>query len=141
LSSIALKASLQRTSKREALARLGWVSICVFIVYESLGEWSFYQPGIWAPTLVVIHDVIENVLVYIAFGALAVLSIRDSRPRHWARQALKVSLLALMFSGVNEAFQLYTVDRIASLTDIVSAVIGAFIGGAAASSFSPSGGA
>jgi VanZ family protein len=122
------------------LARLGWVSICVFIVYESLGEWSFYQPGIWAPTLVVIRDVIENVLVYIAFGALAVLSMADARHRHWARRALKVSLLALLFSSVNEVLQLYTIDRIASLTDIVSAVIGAFVGGAAASSLSTSGG-
>ena len=128
-----------RKTYRYTLARLAWVSICLFIVYESLGEWSFYQPGIWAPTLVVIHDVIDNVLVYIAFGALAVLSTEDSRHRHWARRAWKVSLLALLFSGVNEALQLYTVDRIGSLTDIVSAVIGAFVGGAAASSFSTSG--
>ena len=124
------------------LARLGWVSICLFIVYESLGKWSFYQPGIWAPTLVVVHDVIENVLVYIAFGALAVLSMQSPRRRHWTRRASKVSLLALLFSGVNEALQLYTVDRIGSLTDVVSAVIGAFIGGAAAAGLSaPDGGA
>jgi len=114
--------------------------LCAFIVYESLGDWSFSQPGIWAPTLVVIHDVIENVVVYVAFGALAVLSVRNPDHRHWARRALRASLLALLFSGVNEALQLYTVDRIASLTDIVSAVIGAFTGGAAASSFSTSGG-
>lgn len=129
-----------RKTSRHTLARFGWVAVCVFIVYESLGEWSFYQPGIWAPTLVVIHDVIENVVVYVAFGALAVLSMRNPGHRHWARQGLKVSLLALLFSGVNEAFQLYTVDRIASLTDIVSAGIGAFIGAVVASSLSASGG-
>jgi VanZ family protein len=112
----------------------------VFIIYESLGEWSFYQPGIWAPTLVVIHDVIENVVVYVAFGALAELSMPPHRHKNRARRALKISLLALLFSGVIEASQLYTVDRIASLTDIVSAVIGAFIGGVVASSVSASGG-
>jgi len=129
-----------RKTYRYTLARLGWVSTCLFIVYESLGEWSFYQPGIWAPTLVVIHDVVANILVYIAFGALAVLSLENARHKHWARRALRISLLALLFSSVNEALQLYTVDRIASLTDIVSAVIGAFIGGAVASSFSTLGG-
>jgi VanZ family protein len=115
------------------LARLGWVSLCVFIVYQSVGKWSLSQPGIWAPTLVVVEDVIENVVVYVAFGALAVLSLRNPDGRPWTRRALKVSLLALLFSGVNEALQLYTVDRVASLTDILSATVGAAIGGVAVS--------
>jgi len=114
------------------LARLGWLLTCALIVYKSLGEWQFYRPGIWAPTLVVPADVAGNTFVYIIFGGLATLSASDTRPRHWVRRALKVSLIAVLFSATNEALQLYTIDRVASLTDIVSAAIGAFAGGAIA---------
>jgi VanZ family protein len=100
-------------------------------VYGSLGTFSPYEPGIWQPTLISIHDVAENVLVYVPFGALGVLSSLDVKRRHWLRRALKLTVLALLFSGINEALQLYTTDRVASLTDIASAAIGAF-GGAAA---------
>ena len=55
--------------------------------------------------------------------------MRGGYTRHWLRLVGRVVLLALLFSAANEALQLYTVDRVASLIDIVSAVIGAFIGG------------
>ena len=116
--------------------RFAWAALCAFIVYGSLGEWSFYQPGIWAPTLVVARDVAINVFLYVVFGVLGFLSMHAGYRRHWLRLVGRIVLLALLFSGVNEAFQLYTVDRIASVTDIVSAVIGAFIGGAATAMFS-----
>lgn len=60
-----------------------------------------------------------------------VLSLRDGYRRHWLRLVARVMLLAVLFSASNEAFQLYTIDRVASLTDILSAAIGA-LGGAAA---------
>jgi VanZ family protein len=112
-------------------ARLAWAALCAFIVYGSLGEWGFDQPGIWAPTLIVPRDVAINILLYVAFGVLGWLSMRGGYRGHGLRLAGRVVLLALLFSASNEAFQLYTVDRIASLTDIVSAVIGAFLGGVA----------
>ena len=112
--------------------RLGWAALCAFIVYGSLGEWGFYQPGIWAPTLIVPRDVAINILLYVAFGVLGWLSMRGDYRGHWLRLVGRILLLALLFSASNEAFQLYTIDRIASLTDIVSAVIGACIGGVAA---------
>lgn len=101
------------------------------IIYGSLGTWAAYQPGIWAPTLVDIPDVAENVMTYVLFGVLGALSMRDSYRRHWMRLVLRLTLLALIFSAANEAGQLYTLDRVASLTDIVSAAIGTFAGATA----------
>lgn len=102
--------------------------LSAFIVYGSLGTWAAYRPGIWAPTLVSARDVAVNVGLYVAFGALGGLAMRDSYRRHWLRLVLRLMLLALLFSASNEAFQLYTVDRVASLTDIASAVTGAALG-------------
>jgi VanZ family protein len=104
------------------------------IVYGSLGTWAAYQPGIWEPTLVVIPDVVENVLIYVLFGVLGALSMRDSYRRHWLRMVMRLTVLAVIFSAANEAGQLYTLDRVASLTDIVSAAIGTFAGAAAIAS-------
>lgn len=111
------------------LARLGWLALCAFIVYGSLGTWAFYQPGIWAPTLVSPRDVILNVLLYVPFGVLGVLALHEGYPRHWFRLVIRIVVLALVFSAANEALQLYTVDRVASLTDILSAGAGSLTGG------------
>ena len=102
--------------------------VCAFIVYGSMGTWDWYQDPIWAPTLVVLPDVLRNVLVYVAFGAFGALAMRDGYRRHWLRLVIRITGLAVLFSASNEALQLYTVDRVASLTDIVSAGIGAFGG-------------
>ena len=117
-----------RRERVAALARLGWALLCAFIVYGSLGTWAAYQPGIWAPTLVSVPDVAVNVLLYVAFGVLGTLALRDAYHRHWARLVLRITVLAVLFSATNEVFQLYTVDRVASLTDIASAAAGAAIG-------------
>lgn len=74
---------------------------------------------------------VVNVLLYIPFGLLGFVSMRGGYHRHWPRLVLRVTALAILFSAANEAFQLYTIDRVASLTDIASAAIGACSGGAA----------
>lgn len=110
-----------------------------------MGTWSPHRPGIWAPTLVVLPDVVRNVLLYLPFGALGVLSrlptaagsASRAADRPWWRETIKVCLLAVLFSASVETLQLYTIDRVASLTDIVSAVAGAAIGGAAVSTRRP----
>lgn len=114
-------------------ARIGWLLLGAFIVYGSRGTRAAGEPGIWAPTYVSIPDVVINVLLYVAFGALGALSMREAYRRHWVRLVLRLMLLAVLFSAANEALQLYTVDRVASLTDIGSAAAGALIGGAALS--------
>lgn len=85
----------------------------------------------WAPTLVNPADVARNVAVYIPFGALGLLALGRL---DW-RGVLRVAGVALLFSFANEALQLYTVDRVASLTDIVSACAGASIGAAVVTVF------
>jgi VanZ family protein len=105
-----------------------WALLCAFIIYGSLGTWAAYRPGIWAPTLVNLPDVAENVLLYVGFGVLGGLSTRDRYRRHWFRLVMRLTLFAVIFSAANEAGQLYTLDRVASVTDIVSAAIGTFAG-------------
>jgi VanZ family protein len=120
-------------------ARIAWALLCAFIAYGSLGTWAANEPAIWAPTLVVFQDVVLNVGLYVVFGVLAVLSLRDTYRRHWLRLVCRVIAIAMLFSFANEMLQLYTIDRVASLTDIASAAIGAFIGGAGAAMLSASG--
>jgi VanZ family protein len=111
-----------------------------------MGTWAPNRPGIWAPTLITFRDVALNVLLYVPFGALGVLSIRDryARARHGSERAktglrlvVRLTGLAILFSASNEALQLYTSDRVASLTDIASAAAGAVIGGVAVSAWRP----
>jgi VanZ family protein len=103
-----------------------------------MGTWAPNQPGVWAPTLVSARDVVQNVLLYVPFGVLGVLSVgRTEPPRHWLRLVARIVALAVLFSASNEALQLYTIDRVASLTDIVSAVAGASIGGVTVSMWRP----
>ena len=122
---------------------IGWALVCALIVLGSLGEWTPNQPGVWAPMLISVADVAQNVLIYVAFGVFGVLSrlradgasARQAQHRPWWREALKISLMAVLFSACNEALQLYTLDRVASVIDIASAGIGAFAGGAIISSW------
>lgn len=109
-------------------ARLAWAGLCSFIAVGSLGTWSEGAAAIWAPTLIVVRDVERNVAMYVVFGVLGVLSLRRTYPRHWFRLVLRVTALALLFSFANEMLQLYTIDRVASVTDIASAGIGSFAG-------------
>lgn len=92
-----------------------------------MGTWSAYEPGIWAPTMLSMRDVAQNVVMYVPFGVLGVLTL--SAPQHeWIRLTMRIVVMAIVFSAANEALQLYTVDRVASLTDIASAAIGAGAG-------------
>jgi VanZ family protein len=105
-------------------SRLAWLLLALFIIVGSAGTWSPYQPGIWAPTLIKPADVARNVALYVPFGVLGMLALR----RSGLRGVMRVTGLAILFSAANEMLQLYTVDRVGSLTDIVSAAVGALIG-------------
>jgi len=118
--------------------RIAWALVCAFIVVGSLGEWAPNQPGVWAPLLISLSDVAQNVLVYVPFGVFGVLSFSDSqtaRRGHWLRLVIRITVLAILFACSIEAMQLYTLDRVASLIDIASAGIGAAGGGLAISSW------
>lgn len=92
----------------------------MFIIAGSAGTWAPYEPGIWAPTLINPKDIVRNVALYVPFGVFGMVALR----RTGLRGVLRVTALAILFSFANEALQLYTVDRVASLTDIVSAAVG-----------------
>ena len=102
-----------------------------------MGTWAPNEPGIWAPTQVELRDVALNVLLYVPFGALGVVSCRRTERRHWLWRVIRIAGLAILFSAANETLQLYTNDRVASVTDIVSAGAGAVIGAVAASASRP----
>ena len=98
-----------------------------------MGNWAPERPGIWAPTLVRWPDVARNVLLYVPFGVFGVLAMRDTYPRHWLRLVLRLMAMAVIFSGANEALQLYTSDRVASVTDVIAAAVGTCLGSVAIS--------
>lgn len=60
------------------------------------------------------------------FGVLGMLTLGRTDARGIAR----VTAIAVVFSFVVEALQLYTADRVASLTDIASAAVGTSVGAA-----------
>ena len=96
----------------------------VLIIAISAGTWAPYQPGIWAPLLIVPGDVARNVLSYVPFGVFGMLALRRTDIRGVAR----VTAVAIVFSLANEALQLYTTDRVASVADVASAAAGTLIG-------------
>ena len=105
---------------------MAWFLLALFIVAGSTGEWAPYAPGIWAPTLVNSRDIARNVALYVPFGIFGMLALR----RHDLRGVARVTVIAVVFSFANEALQLYTIDRVASLTDIASAAVGTASGAA-----------
>jgi len=112
---------------------IAWSLLALFIIVGSAGNWSPYQPGIWAPTLINVKDVARNVALYVPFGILGMWSLRRSD----VRGVVRVTGIAILFSIANEALQLYTVDRVASLTDIVSAAVGTASGATLVALFFP----
>jgi len=117
-----------------ALAAPAWVLLAVFIAYASAGTWTLAGPRIWAPIHISWPDAAQNVLTYIPFGILGVLSLGGRRPSLLARVGA-VAVLAILFSLSMETMQLYTEERTASVIDIVAALAGSVAGGLAARPF------
>lgn len=103
---------------------MAWLLLAIFIVAGSAGRWSPYAPGIWAPTLFNWADVAKNIALYVPFGVLGTLTLG----RTGARGIARVTAIAVLLSFLVEALQLYTADRVGSLTDIASAAVGTAAG-------------
>lgn len=111
-----------------SLAASAWALLALFVVYASTGTWTLEGPRIWAPIYLSWPDVAQNILLYLPFGVLGVITLRHRR--HSAMAAvIEVAVIAVLFSLFVEVIQLYTVDRTASATDVFSAAIGATAGG------------
>jgi len=78
------------------------------------------------PKYVTDFDVAVNILAYVPLGTLGCLSLRQSRTL--ARAVVRTLLLALAFSGLMEALQLFIPGRVASLYDVLANVGGTFLG-------------
>ena len=101
-----------------------WLLLALLIMKASAGTWAVDGPRIWAPLLVSPKDAARNVLVYVPFGILGMLALG----RRDTRGVVRVAAIAGVFSLAVETLQLYTVDRVASVTDVVWAVAGAAVG-------------
>ena len=73
-----------------------------------------------------IPDTVQNVLLFVPFGALGMLgAVRGRR----LLRLMAVTALALALSTSVEALQLMTTDRVSSVADIWTNTLGAFLGG------------
>lgn len=120
-----------REIPRRALAAPAWALLAIFIVYASAGTWTAAGPRLWAPAYISWPDAAQNVLTYLPFGILGVLSLGHRRHSLIAR-VIEVAVAATLFSLCVEVMQLYTEDRIASVIDVIAALAGATAGGFAA---------
>jgi VanZ family protein len=102
-----------------------WAALAIFILYGSIHLGSRSEP---VPPLpgISIPDIAQNVLLYVPFGTLAVLSLQGHRSTTTVR--VGVIALAAAYSALMESLQLYSASRIASALDVVANVAGASIG-------------
>jgi len=117
------------------LARGALLAYTVLIVYSGLAPWSGWRDlGIspWAfltapvPRYLTAFDLIVNVLGYLPFGALVVLSLH---PRLRGAAALAAATLAgLLLAGCIEALQTYLPQRVSSNIDLATNTLGAALG-------------
>ncbi len=132
----------------ERLARTLWILFTLFIVYGTTIPFDF-RVG-WSGAMdklahlplnplispdsgqrVSIPDEVQNVLLFIPFGAFGVLAGR-SRRRASIPRLISVTGMALALSASVETLQLFSAVRVTSVGDVTTNVTGAILGGVAA---------
>ena len=78
-----------------------------------------------------IPDTVQNVLLFLPFGLLGFLTLQP-RVRSASLALVVTTIFGGLLSGGVEALQLLTVDRLSSLSDVVTNTAGAFSGALAA---------
>ena len=81
-------------------------------------------------------DFVQNVLLFVPFGVLGVLADRRTAGSRGARMAV-VTGFALILAATIECLQLFTVDRTASLNDVLANTAGALLGAVAVTAWRP----
>lgn len=112
--------------------------ITTLIIYGSLYPWQFHAAPIPAsPLSILLHswptqfdrfilkDIPVNIALYTPFGASAFMALR--RRPHWLRLTLPV-LAAAVLSGSLEMIQIYDAQRVCSLLDFGTNVLGGLLG-------------
>jgi len=127
------------------LARTLWILFTLFVLYGTTIPFDFrvgwsramdkiahlpLNPLISPDTgrRVSMTDEVQNVLLFIPFGALGMLAGR-SRRRYPLRRLVSVTGLAVALSVSVETLQLFTADRVTSVGDVTTNVAGAILGG------------
>jgi VanZ family protein len=125
-----------------------WLLFAVFIVYgctipfRFTADWTFvankWAHLSWNPLISSetggrpsFSDVVQNILLFVPFGALGVLAGRPSSRSILLRVGL-VTGLAAGLSVMVEGVQLFTLDRVTSVTDVAADTLGALAGAMAA---------
>lgn len=118
------------------LARAAWVVYALLLAYSGLAPWTGWrdlglQPFAYLaapiPRHITTFDLVVNVLAYVPFGALLVLSLH---PRVKGYAAVLIALLAgVLLASAIEALQSYLPARISSNVDLVTNAAGALLGG------------
>lgn len=129
---------------------LGWLWLlsALFIVYGTTLPFAFDSEGHAAARLahigqttpwalhavdrLSVPDVVQNILLFVPFGALGVLVWRRGAARHPLLSLLVVVAFGALLSTGVETLQLFTIDRTSSLTDLATNTAGAFAGALAA---------
>lgn len=124
------------------LARVGLICFTLLVVYASLYPFSgWVDNGISPfafvtapkPRYITDFDLMTNVIGYVPFGALVVLSLH---PRMSGGRATLVALCAgALLSACMEAFQTWLPNRISSNIDLITNALGALLGGAVVAPF------
>jgi glycopeptide antibiotics resistance protein len=126
------------------VSRTLWIVFALFIVYGTTIPFRFStDPGAaaakfaavsWNPFVnattgrrVSITDSVQNLMLFLPFGLLGALAL-DDRIRRTATRVATVTLMGAGLSTVVEAFQLFTVDRVASFSDVTTNTTGALLG-------------
>jgi glycopeptide antibiotics resistance protein len=122
-------------------ALLLWLGLSVYIVYGSTIPFRFTADTAFASNKlarvplapwispetgrrVSIPDVFQNLILFVPFGGLGMLSAQAPT----LRRVIWITLLAAALSMTIETLQFFTRDRIASVSDIVANTTGALIG-------------
>jgi VanZ family protein len=130
------------------LARTLWILFTLFIVYGTTIPFDFrvgwsgamdklahlpLDPLISPETgrRVSMTDEVQNVLLFIPFGAFGVLAGRSRRRLGVSRLVWVTGLAAALSTGV-ETLQLFSTNRVTSVGDVTTNVVGAILGGLAA---------
>lgn len=80
-----------------------------------------------------IPDIVQNFLLFLPFGALGVLTLRQPHSVAW--RIVAIAGIAGAFSAAIETAQLYSLDRTASIADVTADTAGAIAGAVAVRPF------
>ncbi|HUK34192.1 MAG TPA: VanZ family protein [Vicinamibacterales bacterium] len=133
-------------SRRTKLPLVLWIGTAAFIVYGTTIPFHFVSSQgaalahwarvVWNPFIspetrhrISIPDFVSNILLFTPFGCFGVWALR--RPRSRIAKILLLVFLSALLSATVEVAQLFTVDRISSIADVLANTLGGFSGAVA----------